>query len=126
MIPFPQDRKAIDVGDFICDYNAFSNQFGWQPKITFEEGISKSLISLRKSLSTIYDRNQMIPFSDPSASYQAHKKEIDEAIQRVLDSGWFVLGKEVDAFEKEFACVSMAKIFMPWEWRMEPMPLPYA
>ena len=45
----------------------------------------------------------MIPFSDPSASYQAHKNEIDEAVQRVLDSGWFVLGKEVDAFEKEFA-----------------------
>ena len=43
MIPFPQDRKAIDVGDFVCDYNAFSNSFGWQPKITFEEGISKSL-----------------------------------------------------------------------------------
>ena len=45
----------------------------------------------------------MIPFSDPSASYQAHKKEIDQAIQRVLDSGWFVLGKEVEIFEKEFA-----------------------
>ncbi|MEK9772132.1 MAG: DegT/DnrJ/EryC1/StrS family aminotransferase [Opitutae bacterium] len=45
----------------------------------------------------------MIPFSNPSASYQAHKKEIDEAIQRVLDSGWFVLGKEVENFEKEFA-----------------------
>ena len=45
----------------------------------------------------------MIPFSDPSASYQAHKKEIDEAIQRVLNSGWFVLGKEVEVFEKEFA-----------------------
>jgi len=45
----------------------------------------------------------MIPFSDPSASYQAHKNEIDHAIQRVLESGWFVLGKEVEAFEKEFA-----------------------
>jgi len=45
----------------------------------------------------------MIPFSDPSASYQVHKKEIDKAIQRVLDSGWFVLGKEVEIFEKEFA-----------------------
>ena len=45
----------------------------------------------------------MIPFSDPSASYHFHKKEIDKAIQRVLDSGWFVLGNEVDAFEKEFA-----------------------
>ena len=45
----------------------------------------------------------MIPFSDPSASYQVHKKEIDEAIQRVLDSGWFVLGKEINTFENEFA-----------------------
>ena len=45
----------------------------------------------------------MIPFGDPSASYQAHKSEIDQAIKRVLDSGWYVLGREVDAFEKEFA-----------------------
>jgi dTDP-4-amino-4,6-dideoxygalactose transaminase len=45
----------------------------------------------------------MIPFGDPSASYQAHKSEIDKAIKRVLDSGWYVLGREVDAFEEEFA-----------------------
>ena len=45
----------------------------------------------------------MIPFGDPSASYQAHKSEIDLAIKRVLDSGWYVLGREVDAFEQEFA-----------------------
>ncbi len=45
----------------------------------------------------------MILFGDPSASYQAHKSEIDQAIKRVLDSGWYVLGTEVDAFEKEFA-----------------------
>lgn len=45
----------------------------------------------------------MIPFSDPSASYQAHKKDIDQAIARVHNSGWFVLGGEVEAFEQEFA-----------------------
>ncbi len=45
----------------------------------------------------------MIPFSDPSASYHAHKSEMDQAIKRVLDSGWYVLSSEVDAFEKEFA-----------------------
>jgi nucleoside-diphosphate-sugar epimerase len=43
MIPFPDDRKAIDVGDFICDYSAFRNQFGWEPKVNFEEGIQRSL-----------------------------------------------------------------------------------
>ena len=50
MIPFPQDRKAIDVGDFICDYSAFSHSFGWQPKVTFKEGISKSLDFFKKEL----------------------------------------------------------------------------
>jgi len=45
----------------------------------------------------------MIPFSDPFASYKSHKDEIDQAIKRVLDSGWYVLGQEVENFEKEFA-----------------------
>ena len=42
MIPFPEERKAIDVGDFICDYSAFHNQFGWEPQVNFEEGIQRS------------------------------------------------------------------------------------
>ena len=42
MIPFPDERKAIDVGDFICDYSAFRNQFEWEPKVNFEEGIQRS------------------------------------------------------------------------------------
>lgn len=45
----------------------------------------------------------MIPFGDPYASYKAHKSQIDQAIKRVVDSGWYVLGTEVEAFEKEFA-----------------------
>jgi len=50
MIPFPEDRKAIDVGDFICDYSAFRDQFGWEPKVKFEEGIKKSLEYFRTEL----------------------------------------------------------------------------
>lgn len=45
----------------------------------------------------------MILCSNPKAQYLAHKKEIDAAIKRVLDSGWYILGKEVQAFEEEFA-----------------------
>ena len=43
LVPFPEDRKAIDVGDFICDYSSFSSAFGWEPKVRFAEGIKKSL-----------------------------------------------------------------------------------
>lgn len=44
-----------------------------------------------------------IPFNDLRARYLAHQKEIDEAVQRVLAGGWYILGREVQAFEAEFA-----------------------
>ena len=50
MIPFPEDRKAIDVGDFICDYSAFRDQFGWEPKVSFEDGIQRSLEYFQKDI----------------------------------------------------------------------------
>lgn len=44
-----------------------------------------------------------IPFNDLRAAYLAHQRAIDEAVQRVLASGWYILGHEVQAFEAEFA-----------------------
>lgn len=44
-----------------------------------------------------------IPQSNPLANYLAHRDEIDEAIHRTLESGWYILGKEVTSFETEFA-----------------------
>ncbi|WP_287963200.1 DegT/DnrJ/EryC1/StrS family aminotransferase [Alcanivorax sp.] len=45
----------------------------------------------------------MIFQCDPGANYLALKEEIDTAVHRVLDGGWYVLGKEVAEFEREFA-----------------------
>jgi len=50
-----------------------------------------------------------IPFLDLRASYLELKSEIDEAVVRVLDSGWYVLGTEVEAFESEFAAYCQTK-----------------
>jgi dTDP-4-amino-4,6-dideoxygalactose transaminase len=44
-----------------------------------------------------------IPQTDPKANYLAHKAEIDAAIAAVLESGRYILGREVEAFEREFA-----------------------
>ena len=44
-----------------------------------------------------------IPQANPKAGYLALKTEIDAAIHRVLESGWYILGGEVREFEKEFA-----------------------
>jgi dTDP-4-amino-4,6-dideoxygalactose transaminase len=51
----------------------------------------------------------MIPFLDLGAAYREIKPEIDTAVQRVLDSGWYILGPEVDAFETEWADFCGAK-----------------
>jgi dTDP-4-amino-4,6-dideoxygalactose transaminase len=45
----------------------------------------------------------MILCSNPKAQYLSHKEEIDLAIQHVLASGNYVLGENVQAFEKEFS-----------------------
>ena len=45
----------------------------------------------------------MIQAANPMSQYLAHKEEIDGAIKKVLSSGWYVLGKSVDQFEREFA-----------------------
>lgn len=45
----------------------------------------------------------MIPFLDLKGPYLELKRELDEAIARVVSSGWFVGGPEVDAFEAEYA-----------------------
>lgn len=45
----------------------------------------------------------MIPFVDLKIQYRAIRDEIEAAIARVLDTGQYVLGEEVAAFEGEFA-----------------------
>ncbi|MCB1366093.1 MAG: DegT/DnrJ/EryC1/StrS family aminotransferase, partial [Rhodobacteraceae bacterium] len=45
----------------------------------------------------------MIPFLDLGAAYRELAGDIDAAVARVLASGWYVGGQEVEAFEAEFA-----------------------
>lgn len=44
-----------------------------------------------------------VPFHDMKAPYLELKPEFDAAYQRFMDSGWYVLGGEVSAFEQEYA-----------------------
>ena len=46
---------------------------------------------------------QLVPFLDLHAGYLELKSEIDSAVVRVLDSGSYILGPEVEAFEEDFA-----------------------
>mgnify|MGYP000987252704 CR=1 FL=1 len=44
-----------------------------------------------------------VAFLDLKAGYIEIKDELDAAYQRVMDSGWYILGAELEAFESEFA-----------------------
>lgn len=50
-----------------------------------------------------------VPFLDLKAGYLELQPEIDAAIKRVLESGWYILGEEVEAFEREYATYCEAK-----------------
>lgn len=43
IIPFPPERKAIDIGDYYSNYDKIQQALGWQPKIGLREGLQKSL-----------------------------------------------------------------------------------
>jgi dTDP-4-amino-4,6-dideoxygalactose transaminase len=48
-------------------------------------------------------RMRTIPFLDLRQTYLELKTELDSVFQRVMDSGWYIRGEELKAFESEFA-----------------------
>lgn len=44
-----------------------------------------------------------VPFLDLKPAYEELKEELDATYMRVMKSGWYILGKEVEVFEEEFA-----------------------
>jgi UDP-glucose 4-epimerase len=42
IIPFPEDRKKIDIGDFYANYEKIENELGWRPTVNLEEGIKET------------------------------------------------------------------------------------
>jgi dTDP-4-amino-4,6-dideoxygalactose transaminase len=44
-----------------------------------------------------------IPQANPGAVYKAYRVDFNEAVDRVLERGWYILGEEGKAFEEEFA-----------------------
>ena len=43
IVPFPPDRKAIDIGDYYSDYSKVEGVLGWQPKVGLRQGLMASL-----------------------------------------------------------------------------------
>jgi UDP-glucose 4-epimerase len=42
IIPFPSDRKRIDIGDFYGDYRKIRSKLGWQPQVSLRDGLART------------------------------------------------------------------------------------
>jgi UDP-glucose 4-epimerase len=47
-VPWPEERKKIEVGDYVASFEKFARTTGWQPKISLEDGLARTV--------TFYDR----------------------------------------------------------------------
>lgn len=43
VIPFPEDRKVIDIGDYYADFSKIKKTLGWAPQVELREGLKKTL-----------------------------------------------------------------------------------
>ncbi len=48
IVPFPPDRKAIDIGDYYADYRLIQGRLGWRPKAPLREGLRRTLEFYRR------------------------------------------------------------------------------
>jgi UDP-glucose 4-epimerase len=43
VVPFPAERKVIDIGDYYSDFGKIGSALGWKPKVGLDEGLSRTL-----------------------------------------------------------------------------------
>ncbi|MBW8889352.1 MAG: NAD-dependent epimerase/dehydratase family protein [Fibrobacteres bacterium] len=55
LVPFPPDRKAIDIGDYYSDYSKAQAAFGWEPRVPLHEGLDRTLAYYRLHGSHYWD-----------------------------------------------------------------------
>jgi UDP-glucose 4-epimerase len=43
LVPWPEDRERIDIGDYYGDYRKIRSKLGWYPRISLEDGLRRTL-----------------------------------------------------------------------------------
>lgn len=49
-VPFPPDRKRIDVGDFYTHFTRIDEELGWCPRTRLREGLERTLLYYQANL----------------------------------------------------------------------------
>ena len=43
LIPWPKERKEVEVGDYFADYGKIQKKLGWEPEVRFEDGLKATV-----------------------------------------------------------------------------------
>jgi UDP-glucose 4-epimerase len=57
LIPFPEEKKRIDIGDYYGDYRKFSQLTGWQPKTSLKDGFTSMLMYYKENLNKYLEQS---------------------------------------------------------------------
>lgn len=50
LVPFPPERKAIDIGDYYADFDKIRQALNWAPRVPLADGLRRSLAHYRRYL----------------------------------------------------------------------------
>jgi UDP-glucose 4-epimerase len=48
LVPFPPERKRIDIGDFAADASKIKRVLGWQPQVGLRDGLTRTTAYYRE------------------------------------------------------------------------------
>jgi len=110
-VDFEAPLAEMDMDDYLIELSAQSVN---ARILTFDEKfISMSNLAMHPNdfyqLVLSKTENEKIPFLDLKAAQQELIAELEQGFDRVLNSGWYILGPEVEAFEKEYAAYCEAE-----------------
>lgn len=55
LVPFPAERKAIDIGDYYGDYRKIRSRLGWKPRVSLEDGLKRTIAYYQQHGSKYWD-----------------------------------------------------------------------
>lgn len=55
VVPFPPERKAIDIGDYYSNFDKFQVALGWQPKVHIKKGLANCLAYYQENQKAYWD-----------------------------------------------------------------------
>jgi len=55
LVPFPPERKVIDIGDYYSDFSLIAQELGWQPKVGLHDGLARTVAYYKQHRNHYWD-----------------------------------------------------------------------